>query len=87
MWLLTTFAGNVIDMLISGSHIIHEPALEFFFYAFLMFIVVGIFILIAVNYKYVDEEALETEVRDSRYFINLIWMFSRLKPKRMPFRA
>jgi solute carrier family 15 oligopeptide transporter 1 len=61
MWLVTTFAGNVIDMGISGSRLIHEPALEFFFYAFLMFIVIGIFILIALNYKYVDEEALESQ--------------------------
>uniref|UniRef100_A0AC35G8H5 Uncharacterized protein n=1 Tax=Panagrolaimus sp. PS1159 TaxID=55785 RepID=A0AC35G8H5_9BILA len=61
MWLLTTFAGNVIDMGISGSRIIHEPALEFFFYAFLMFIVIGIFIVIAINYKYVDEEELQSE--------------------------
>uniref|UniRef100_A0AC34Q9Q8 Uncharacterized protein n=1 Tax=Panagrolaimus sp. JU765 TaxID=591449 RepID=A0AC34Q9Q8_9BILA len=63
MWLLTTFAGNVVDMGISGARVFHEPAIEFFFYALLMFIVIGIFILIAVNYQYVDEEAMESETQ------------------------
>ncbi|EJW78617.1 POT family protein, partial [Wuchereria bancrofti] len=35
IWLMTVFLGNVIDMLISGSHIVAEPATEFFVYAFM----------------------------------------------------
>ena len=46
LWLLTVFIGNLIDMAISGTHIIPEPATEFFFYAFLMVLVMGVFILL-----------------------------------------
>ena len=66
MWLLTTFAGNVVDMAIAGARVFSEPALEFFFYSLLMFIVVGIFILIAINYQYVDEEAMEEEAESQQ---------------------
>lgn len=46
MWLLTVFAGNLIDMMISGTRLIPHPALEFFFYSTLMVIVMGVFILL-----------------------------------------
>lgn len=46
MWLLTVFAGNAIDMMISGTRLIPHPALEFFFYSILMVIVMGVFILL-----------------------------------------
>ena len=46
LWLLTVFMGNLVDMAISGTHIIPEPATEFFFYGMLMVLVMGIFILI-----------------------------------------
>ncbi|CAG9537546.1 unnamed protein product [Cercopithifilaria johnstoni] len=52
VWLMTVFLGNVIDMLISGSHIVAEPATEFFVYAFIMVIVIGLFIGLAIRYKY-----------------------------------
>uniref|UniRef100_A0A915DZ45 Uncharacterized protein n=1 Tax=Ditylenchus dipsaci TaxID=166011 RepID=A0A915DZ45_9BILA len=74
-WLLTTFFGNVIDMefgllarsftyfeTISGTHLIKEPATEFFFYALLMAIVIGVFVAIALNYTYVDEHAMEASL-------------------------
>lgn len=38
--------GNVIDMAISGTHIIPEPATEFFLYALLMILTMGIFIIL-----------------------------------------
>lgn len=53
---MTTFFGNVIDMSISGTHLIQEPAMEFFVYAALMLIVIGVFVLIAMNYTYVEED-------------------------------
>ncbi|CAD5206883.1 unnamed protein product [Bursaphelenchus okinawaensis] len=56
IWLMTTFFGNVIDMSISGSHLIREPEIEFFVYAFLMLVVIGIFVLIAMNYTYVEDD-------------------------------
>lgn len=49
---MTVFLGNVIDMLISGSHIVAEPAAEFFVYAFMMVFIIGLFIKLAVGYKY-----------------------------------
>ncbi|KAK6058880.1 hypothetical protein COOONC_03534, partial [Cooperia oncophora] len=66
LWLLTVFMGNVIDMGISGTHIIPEPAAEFFFYAFLMILTMGIFILLAIRYTYVEnaEEAQPMQVKE-----------------------
>lgn len=58
---MTTFFGNVIDMGISGTHVIHEPAMEFFFYAILMLIVIAIFVAISMNYTYVNEHSLEED--------------------------
>ncbi|VDM84172.1 unnamed protein product, partial [Strongylus vulgaris] len=55
LWLLTVFMGNVIDMGISGTHIIPEPAMEFFFYALLMILTMGIFIVLAMRYTYVED--------------------------------
>ncbi|GMT00761.1 hypothetical protein PENTCL1PPCAC_22935, partial [Pristionchus entomophagus] len=54
MWLLTVCLGNLIDMGISGSHLISDPSLEFFFYAALMLGVMMVFILLATRYKYKD---------------------------------
>lgn len=56
---MTTFFGNVIDMSISGTHLIHEPAMEFFVYAGLMLAVIGVFVLIAMNYTYVEDDGVE----------------------------
>lgn len=61
LWLLTVFMGNVIDMGISGTHIIPEPATEFFFYALLMVLTMGIFIFLAIRYTYVEEEVEEAQ--------------------------
>ncbi|CAB3407107.1 unnamed protein product [Caenorhabditis bovis] len=55
MWLLTVFAGNLIDMMISGTRLIPHPALEFFFYSILMVIVMGVFILLAMQYTYIED--------------------------------
>ncbi|GMT28702.1 hypothetical protein PFISCL1PPCAC_19999, partial [Pristionchus fissidentatus] len=46
LWLMTVFLGNLIDAMISGSHFVTRPAHEFFFYAFLMLIVMIIFIFL-----------------------------------------
>lgn len=49
---------------ISGTHLIKEPAAEFFFYASLMFLIIGVFVIIAMNYQYVDEDDLEDSMAD-----------------------
>ena len=54
---MTVFLGNVIDMLISGSHVVAEPAAEFFVYATLMVLVIGFFIFFAMRYTYVEDRA------------------------------
>lgn len=46
MWLLTVCLGNLIDMAISGSHLISDPSLEFFFYAAFMLGVMFVFVLL-----------------------------------------
>jgi hypothetical protein len=51
-------------MAISGTHIIKEPATEFFFYAGLMLLIIGIFVIIAMNYNYVDEDDLEDSMAE-----------------------
>ena len=43
---MTVFLGNVVDMLISGTAVVTEPATEFFVYAMLMFLVMLVFILL-----------------------------------------
>uniref|UniRef100_A0A915IWH9 Solute carrier family 15 member 2 n=1 Tax=Romanomermis culicivorax TaxID=13658 RepID=A0A915IWH9_ROMCU len=46
IWLLTVAAGNVLDMIISGTHLF-RPATEFFVYASLMVVVISIFTFLA----------------------------------------
>ncbi|GMR53789.1 hypothetical protein PMAYCL1PPCAC_23984, partial [Pristionchus mayeri] len=60
VFLSSVCLGNVIDMGISGSHIIGDPSLEFFLYAALMLAVMIIFILLANRYKYKDMRAEES---------------------------
>ncbi|VDM55734.1 unnamed protein product [Angiostrongylus costaricensis] len=64
MWLLTVFMGNIIDMAVSGTHIIPEPAMEFFFYALLMILTMAIFIILAARYKYVENVEQSQTLQD-----------------------
>ncbi|GMT00762.1 hypothetical protein PENTCL1PPCAC_22936, partial [Pristionchus entomophagus] len=73
LWLMTVFLGNLLDMVISGSHLISDPSLEFFFYAALMLGVMVVFILSALTYTYkghtiIDHEngRNDIEMNDSR---------------------
>lgn len=63
VWHLANFLGNAIDMGISGSHIVSDPATELFVYAGLMFAVMAVFVVLAIRYKYVDPEMFETAGR------------------------
>jgi solute carrier family 15 oligopeptide transporter 1 len=72
LWLLTVFFGNVVDIVsfFCKSEIIIEefkiiahmqiadPVAEFFVYAAMMFAVMGIFIVLAMRYQYVDVTAV-----------------------------
>lgn len=65
-WLMTTFLGNLIAMMISGTQVIKEPAAEMFFYAFLMITIMLIFIYLAAQYQYVDPKEFEVTDDDDR---------------------
>ena len=49
---MTVFVGNMIALGISGSAVVTEPAMEFFFYAALMVIVMAFFAVLAMRYQY-----------------------------------
>ncbi|ELT88263.1 hypothetical protein CAPTEDRAFT_159070 [Capitella teleta] len=55
-WLLTVAVGNVLDILIAGTHFIQNQATEFFVFATLMAVMTVIFGVMAYYYKYVTFE-------------------------------
>lgn len=64
-WLMTTAIGNAIVAGIAEVHIFPEQSIEFFFYAGLMMLFVGIFVIITRNYQYVSNiEGAENDVDD-----------------------
>lgn len=66
LWLMTVCFGNIIDMSISGTKIIEDPAYELFFYAALMFAVIGVFILLSMRYKYVNPDEILGHKKNSK---------------------
>jgi hypothetical protein len=72
-WLMTSFLGNLIDMGISGTHLIKEPAFEMFFYATLMFLVMAIFIHLSTQYQYVNPDDFEVGNKKVENGPNVKW--------------
>ncbi|XP_073975440.1 peptide transporter family 1-like isoform X1 [Rhodnius prolixus] len=66
IWLLTDSFGNIIVLIVAGMKIFDSQAYEFFLFAGLMTIVMILFILIAMRYKYVEVKSEENETEDSR---------------------
>ena len=62
VWLLTVSCGNLLAGVVSGSAAIGQPVWELTFYALLMSIVMFVFMLLAAQYKYVDEHAVTENV-------------------------
>lgn len=60
-WLTSVAFGNVLDMIISMLELFHDAAIEYFFYAGLMFISTIVFILLANSYKYIDRDKIELD--------------------------
>jgi len=58
-WLLTVAFGNLIVILIAHAKAFNDQASEFFMFAVLMFIDMGIFSVMAYFYKYVDYNDLK----------------------------
>uniref|UniRef100_A0A0A9WYN2 Oligopeptide transporter 1 n=1 Tax=Lygus hesperus TaxID=30085 RepID=A0A0A9WYN2_LYGHE len=67
-WLLTDSFGNVIVLVVAGSHIVQNQAYEMFLFAAMMAIVMILFIFLAMNYKYstVNEDGEIEEVETSK---------------------
>ncbi|GAB0094457.1 hypothetical protein DMENIID0001_097630 [Sergentomyia squamirostris] len=59
-WLLTVAVGNVIVVLLTSLKFFESQAFEFFLFAVLMIVDMGIFILLAMRYKYVKHSEEET---------------------------
>lgn len=55
-WLLTIFAGNLIDVIVIATQSIKTLWVELFFFAALIFLFTIPFVLLARNYKYVEDE-------------------------------
>ncbi|XP_014252381.1 peptide transporter family 1-like [Cimex lectularius] len=58
LWLVTDSLGNVIILFIAGMKMFDNQSSEFFLYGGLMTIVMGMFIILANNYEYVDASLL-----------------------------
>ncbi|XP_033113867.1 solute carrier family 15 member 1-like isoform X2 [Anneissia japonica] len=56
-WLMTVAFGNLIVVIVAESRIVSSQALEFFLFAGLTGVVLLIFIVMAVNYKYITPVA------------------------------
>lgn len=66
-WLLTTAFGNLIVVIIAEAKFFDSQANEFFLFAGLMLVDMGIFALMAMKYKYVKmPEAEDEEVNKSK---------------------
>jgi len=65
-WLLTVAFGNVIVILIAHAKAFNDQASEFFMFAVLMFIDMGIFSVMAYFYKYTSSEDLKRNHGDGK---------------------
>lgn len=63
IWLLTVAFGNLIDIIISGSHFIESKPTEFFVYAALMALTITVFGVMAYFYQYAD--SIESDIMPS----------------------
>lgn len=52
---LTQAGGNLIMVFVSGARVFESQAIEFLFFAGLMIVGLGIFIILAIRYKYVND--------------------------------
>ncbi|GAB0094460.1 hypothetical protein DMENIID0001_097660 [Sergentomyia squamirostris] len=64
-WLLTIAVGNLMVVFLTSLKFFDSQAIEFFLFAVLMIIDMGIFILLAMRYKYVEyDHGTEAEMSD-----------------------
>ncbi len=58
-WLLTVAFGNLIVIIIAEARAFDDQASEFFMFACLMFVDIGVFSVMAYFYKYVDYDEIK----------------------------
>ncbi|XP_053658366.1 peptide transporter family 1-like [Anopheles marshallii] len=56
-WLLTVAIGNMLVVFIAEAKFVQSQSLEFFLFAALMFLDMGLFMLLAIRYRYADTGA------------------------------
>lgn len=61
LWLLNVAFGNVIVVIVAELRAFKSQAHEFFLFALLMFIDMGLFSLLSLRYKYVEYQRSDTE--------------------------
>lgn len=64
-WLLTVAFGNIIVVIIAEAKFFQSQAYEFFLFAVMMFIDMGIFIWLALQYKYVTNSDKTSDEADA----------------------
>lgn len=61
-WLMTVAIGNLIVVIEAESHVFTNPTTEFFFFAAMLFVVMLVFVVMSVYYRYVDSPVGEPTV-------------------------
>ena len=61
-WLLTVAVGNLIVVIEAESHLFSNPAVEFFFFAAMLFVVMLVFVAMSMFYRYVESSVEEPAV-------------------------
>lgn len=53
-WLLTVAFGNLVVVIEAESHLFKKLSTEFFFFAAMLGVVMGVFLVMSLFYKYVE---------------------------------
>ena len=61
-WLMTVAFGNLIVVIEAESHLFTSQTTEFFFFAAMLFVVMLVFMVMCVFYRYVDSPVGEPTV-------------------------
>uniref|UniRef100_A0A182P1K6 Oligopeptide transporter 1 n=1 Tax=Anopheles epiroticus TaxID=199890 RepID=A0A182P1K6_9DIPT len=59
-WLLTVAIGNMLVVFIAEAKFVQSQSLEFFLFAALMFLDMGLFMVLAMGYRYSESSSLES---------------------------
>lgn len=65
-WLLTVAIGNMLVVFIAEAKFVESQSIEFFLFAALMFLDMALFMVLAMNYKYVEVADSDIETGDPK---------------------